>query len=127
MVIRLELKVTGALTQTKKTAERLVKEAPSIVSGILADELKRGDGGAGAAPLPARPDSVTGWPVRTGLSRRSFRSTHDGLITNEQGYTARLERKGKWKGTGRRFIQRRLIEAAEKHRDRVLSKGQGLI
>ena len=124
MTIRLRVEVKGDLTQTKRTARRLVKEAPANVAKHLAEDLRRGDGMPGAFPNPARPDSRTGIPVRTGLLRRSFRSTHDGFVTNEQGYSQRLEEQGKWRGAVRRYIEKRILEYAEAWRDQVLSKAR---
>ena len=122
MPVRLRIEVTGDLTQTRRTAERLVREAPAQVAKHMANDLARGDGSPGAFPNPARPDRVTGIPVRTGLLRRSFRSTHDGFITNEQGYSLRLEERGKWAGAVRRYIEKRILEYAEAWRNRFLAR-----
>ena len=121
MPVRVRLEVDRVnLGQTKKTIRRLVKESPALIANELAKELKQGDGGAGAFPNPARPDRKTGYPVRTGLARRSFRPTHDGRVTNTQGYTGKLEREGKWSNAVKRYIEARLIAIARQVRDKAL-------
>ena len=120
MPIRVRLEVSGDLDNTRKTVRRLVKESPARIASHLSAELKAGDRAPGA--VPARPDGITGWPVRTGFSRGSFRPTHDGYIINKADYSYNLEyRSAKWAGSARRYIERRLLAIAEKVRDEVLS------
>ena len=128
MPVRAELKIDRSdleLKQTVRTARRLVKESPRLIAEQLAKELRQGDGSPGAFPNPARPDGKTGYPVRTGLARSSFRSTHDGAITNRQGYTKKLEQEGKWAGTVRRYVEDRLLAIAKDVRDKVLGGRSG--
>ena len=125
MPVRVRLEVDRVnLGQTKKTIRRLVKESPRLIAAHISDELKQGDGAPGAFPNPARPDRKTGYPVRTGLARRSFRPTHDGKITNRQGYTGKLEREGKWAGSVKRYVEDRLIAIAREVRDKALRRAR---
>ena len=126
MTLRLSLQVDRKdleLTNTVKTARRLVKESPRLIANEIAQELKSGDGGVGS--VPARPDRKTGWAVRTGKSRSGFKPTHDGVIMNSVEYSGFLEYSSpKWAGRARAYIEKRLLDIAEEVRDRVLSRSR---